>query len=212
MNEILEKVTDNPILGKLLENAEEELEAGLNEFFGLLGLDDEHFKVLAPLVLEEVEKNLKVEDYRIFVSNVLAEEKITHKDIAELITELEKVLSTEESLEFSESKRDFLKAFFNLVLNSISENLGAVSKVVNVAFEKIVPEVKMPTYAHLTDSGMDVYALEDYTIKPGETILIPTGFKVAIPEGYEIQVRPKSGRSLNSKLRVANTPGTIKVA
>ena len=164
------------------------------------------------LALEEVEKNLKVEDYRIFVSNVLAEEKITHKDIAELITELEKVLSTEESLEFSESKRDFLKAFFNLVLNSISENLGAVSKVVNVAFEKIVPEVKMPTYAHLTDSGMDVYALEDYTIKPGETILIPTGFKVAIPEGYEIQVRPKSGRSLNSKLRVANTPGTIKVA
>ena len=40
-------------------------------------------------------------------------------------------------------------------------------------------------------------------------MLIPTGIKVAIPEGYEIQVRPKSGRALKTKLRVANTPGTI---
>jgi dUTP pyrophosphatase len=67
----------------------------------------------------------------------------------------------------------------------------------------------MPTYAHLTDSGMDVYALDDITIVPGETKLVPTGIKVAIPAGYELQVRPKSGRCLKTKLRVANTPGTI---
>jgi dUTP pyrophosphatase len=56
---------------------------------------------------------------------------------------------------------------------------------------------------------MDIYALEDITIAPGETKLIPTGLKVAIPAGYELQVRPKSGRCLKTKLRVANTPGTI---
>ena len=67
----------------------------------------------------------------------------------------------------------------------------------------------MPTYAHLTDAGMDIYLTEDVTIHPGETKLIPTGIKVAIPLGYELQVRPKSGRSLKSKLRIANTPGTI---
>jgi dUTP pyrophosphatase len=67
----------------------------------------------------------------------------------------------------------------------------------------------MPEYAHLTDSGMDVFALEDITIAPGETKLVPTGIKVAIPAGYELQVRPKSGRCLKTKLRVANTPGTI---
>ena len=67
----------------------------------------------------------------------------------------------------------------------------------------------MPAYAHETDSGMDVYALEDITIAPGETKLIPIGIKVAIPAGYELQVRPKSGRCLKTKLRVANTPGTI---
>ena len=50
---------------------------------------------------------------------------------------------------------------------------------------------------------------EDINISPGETILIKTGLKVAIPVGYELQVRPKSGISLKTKLRVANTPGTI---
>jgi dUTP pyrophosphatase len=64
-------------------------------------------------------------------------------------------------------------------------------------------------YKHKGDSGMDVYALDDYIIAPGETKLIPTGIKMAIPLGYEIQVRPKSGRALKTKLRVANTPGTV---
>ena len=67
----------------------------------------------------------------------------------------------------------------------------------------------MPTYAHLTDAGMDIYLTEDVVIHPGETKLIPTGIKVAIPLGYELQVRPKSGRALKTKLRIANTPGTI---
>ena len=71
---------------------------------------------------------------------------------------------------------------------------------------------RMPEYAHIDDSGMDLYALEDYTIHPGETKLIPTGLKFAIPNGYELQIRPKSGRCLKTKLRVANTPATIKVA
>ena len=71
------------------------------------------------------------------------------------------------------------------------------------------PDAKMPTYAHLTDAGMDVYLTEDITIHPGETKLIPLGIKCAVPLGYELQVRPKSGRSLKSKLRIANTPGTI---
>ena len=50
---------------------------------------------------------------------------------------------------------------------------------------------------------------EDIVIKPGETVIIPTGLKFAIPEGYEIQVRPRSGISLRTPLRLANSPGTI---
>ena len=67
----------------------------------------------------------------------------------------------------------------------------------------------MPAYARVGDAGMDVFALEDITINPGETKIIPIGIKVAIPSGYELQVRPKSGRAAKTKLRVANTPGTI---
>ena len=67
----------------------------------------------------------------------------------------------------------------------------------------------MPEYAHPDDSGMDVYAVDDYVIHPGETKLIPTGIRVAVPNGYEIQIRPKSGRALKTKMRIANSIGTV---
>ena len=69
------------------------------------------------------------------------------------------------------------------------------------------------TYRHFKGNVYKVlhigYSTEDIEIGPGETKLIHTGLKVAIPRGYELQVRPKSGISLKTKLRVANTPGTI---
>ncbi|HEY5586429.1 MAG TPA: aminotransferase [Ruminiclostridium sp.] len=67
----------------------------------------------------------------------------------------------------------------------------------------------LPRYANLGDAGMDVYAAENLTILPGETVIVPTGLKLAIPEGYEIQVRPRSGLSFKTPLRIPNSPGTI---
>ena len=70
----------------------------------------------------------------------------------------------------------------------------------------------LPKYETSGAAGMDVRAnLESETchFSPGETIAVPTGLFVEIPEGYEIQVRPRSGLSLKTKLRVANSPGTI---
>lgn len=69
--------------------------------------------------------------------------------------------------------------------------------------------VELPKYANIGDAGMDVRAAEDVTLMPGETKIIPTGLKMAIPSGYEIQVRPRSGLSLKTPLRIANAPGTI---
>ena len=109
----------------------------------------------------------------------------------------------------SHQKRDFLKQMLGITYNALAEAEGIAKKTILIPIEYCREGAKMPTYAHLTDSGMDVYALEDITIAPGETRLIPTGIKVAIPAGYELQVRPKSGRCLKTKLRVANTPGTI---
>lgn len=76
-------------------------------------------------------------------------------------------------------------------------------------FQKIHPDAVIPTYAHDSDAGMDIYAVEDVEIQPGETILIKTGLKAHIPVGFELQVRPRSGMSLKTKLRIANAPGTI---
>lgn len=67
----------------------------------------------------------------------------------------------------------------------------------------------IPTYAKEGDAGMDVCAAEELLIAPGETVIIPTGLKLAIPEGYEIQVRPRSGISFKTPLRISNSPGTI---
>jgi dUTP pyrophosphatase len=68
---------------------------------------------------------------------------------------------------------------------------------------------KLPFYANPGDAGMDIVAASEVTLLPGQTMRIPTGIKVAIPVGYEIQVRPRSGLSLNTPLRIPNAPGTI---
>jgi dUTP pyrophosphatase len=82
-------------------------------------------------------------------------------------------------------------------------------KEVTVYIEICREDVKLPQYANLFDAGMDISAAEDVKLFPTKTVIIPTGLKVAIPEGYEIQVRPRSGLSLKTPLRIANAPGTI---
>lgn len=70
---------------------------------------------------------------------------------------------------------------------------------------------ELPEYAHPGDSGLDIRAnLEEAVIlNPLERTLIPTGIHMGIPEGYEVQVRPRSGMALKRGLTVLNTPGTI---
>jgi dUTP pyrophosphatase len=80
---------------------------------------------------------------------------------------------------------------------------------VNVNIELCRKTARLPEYANLYDAGMDVYAADEILIGPGETKIVPTGLKFAIPEGYEIQVRPRSGLSLRTALRISNSPGTI---
>ena len=67
----------------------------------------------------------------------------------------------------------------------------------------------LPAYATAGAAGMDVLAAENVTLKPGQRHAVATGFAVAIPDGYEIQVRPRSGLALKHGISVPNTPGTI---
>ncbi|HEX2579678.1 MAG TPA: dUTP diphosphatase [Rhabdochlamydiaceae bacterium] len=82
----------------------------------------------------------------------------------------------------------------------------------NIPVPTIVAEgAHLPLYASAEAAGADVRAklAQDMILKPGESALIPTGLKFAIPEGFEIQVRPRSGLAFKNGITVLNSPGTI---
>ncbi len=72
-------------------------------------------------------------------------------------------------------------------------------------------ELPLPQYATEHSAGMDIYAAveDEYVLRAGETALLPTGFAIALPEGYEAQIRPRSGLALKHHITVLNSPGTI---
>ena len=67
----------------------------------------------------------------------------------------------------------------------------------------------VPAYASAGAAGMDVVAAETLTIAPGQRYAVATGFSIALPEGYEVQVRPRSGLAFKHGITCLNTPGTI---
>lgn len=67
----------------------------------------------------------------------------------------------------------------------------------------------LPAYATAGAAGMDIVAAEDVTIPPMGRHAVSTGFAIAIPDGYEVQVRPRSGLALKHGISLPNTPGTI---
>lgn len=78
-----------------------------------------------------------------------------------------------------------------------------------VSFKRIHADAVLPAYAHPGDAGMDLKSVEDLTIAPGRRALVHTGLQMALPFGYEAQVRPRSGLALKAGVTVLNTPGTI---
>jgi dUTP pyrophosphatase len=72
-------------------------------------------------------------------------------------------------------------------------------------------DIPLPRYMTAGSSGLDIHAAVTRveTIKPGERLLIPTGVFAAVPVGYELQIRPRSGLAINNGIIILNTPGTI---
>jgi len=72
-------------------------------------------------------------------------------------------------------------------------------------------DVPLPRYATEGSAGMDIHAAVDnpMTVKPGETVLVPTGFSMELIPGYEAQVRPRSGLAVKHSIGIMNAPGTI---
>ena len=195
MMEAIEKV--NPDMG------------GIEELASILALPEEQFAIFAPIFLNELQKSYNNVNDQLEMVQLMNLSGVRAEDVSNEFLQVCKTLDTEFKDAISEHKRDFVKQIIGLTYNAVAEAEGVSKRNLIIPIEYCHKDAKMPAYAHLTDAGMDIFALEDITIAPGETKLIPTGIKVAIPYGYELQVRPKSGRCLKTKLRIANAPGTI---
>ena len=83
--------------------------------------------------------------------------------------------------------------------------------MIKIQIKKLSSSVSIPKYETLGSSGMDIAAHieNNIIIDPGEKALVTTGFSIAIPRGYEVQIRPRSGLAAKKNITVLNTPGTI---
>ena len=82
------------------------------------------------------------------------------------------------------------------------KKLGVKVKILN-------PDAIIPKYQTEEAAGFDLHSVEEKTVKAGEREVIKTGLAVALPKGYELQVRPRSGLALKNGIPVLNTPGTV---
>ena len=83
--------------------------------------------------------------------------------------------------------------------------------MVRILVKRFDKNIKLPTYKTSGSSGMDLmaYIKNKITINPGKIALVPNGIALAIPENYEIQIRPRSGLAAKKGISVLNTPGTV---
>ena len=78
-----------------------------------------------------------------------------------------------------------------------------------VLIKRLDPSVPLPIYAKAGDAGADLTTRIDFTINPGERMLVPTGISIALPNGYVALVHPRSGLAIKHGISMVNTPGTI---
>lgn len=199
LNKVETLIKTNPILSN---------EDMLKEIVAFFQLDDDNFAVLAGTFLRNY-KNLFTDPIsKIQYMETLKENDVTVEGLKEGATALFAALNDEESLHLSNVKRTFLASLFGITIDALEDEKAIAKRKIMVPIE-LSEDAQIPTYANVTDAGADIYSIEDVTVHPGETVLVHTGIKVAIPDGYEIQIRPRSGLSLKTNMRIANAPGTI---
>ena len=173
----------------------------------ILSLEDDAFNAVSELILSETEQALNDSNNRILLKKEMEMYGLNRE---QLISEYANLMSAVDTLktEMKADRVDFIKRYLGLITNAFTKDMPIGKKVVEIPVE-LNGDVDIPKYTHVGDAGIDIRAMEDYDINPGETVLVKTGIKAAIPQGYEFQVRPRSGLSLKTKMRVANSPGTV---
>ena len=100
-------------------------------------------------------------------------------------------------------KGRYISALINVYKDFLDKILEeGFTRTINVKITKDNENVLLPQYAHFSDAGADLFANEDIEVASGETAIVPTGLKFEIPDGYEVQIRPRSGMSVKTKTKV----------
>lgn len=181
-----------------------------NQLMSIIDLPDDQFDEVYPILKESVGKSFNsplTQNEIIGVARMAPPTPEEKEETKKFIEDYFNDIDNDETL--SNNKKDLLKTIFNISIDVSYDIAENPRERVPVKIMRVNPDAKLPTYAHNSDAGADVYAVEDVSIPPHTTVLVSTGIKVAIPLGYEVQIRPRSGLSLKSTLRVANAPGTI---
>jgi dUTP pyrophosphatase len=126
----------------------------------------------------------------------------------EIEKQFEKIQS-ELGIEPDEEYQKELEDMLGLSFEDMEKEINSIAKLRTIKVELVHEDAVLPKYAYPSDSGFDLHATEEVIIGPFGRALIPTGLKVSFEEGYEIQVRPKSGLAIKQGLTVLNTPGTV---
>jgi dUTP pyrophosphatase len=182
---------------------------GFEEIAALLTLPDEHFVLIAPVFLVELEKAFNNIDDKLFLAQAMNASGTKVEDMQEAYSKLIDAIDTEFESVLTTPKRDFLKRLLSITYNSIADVQGVTKRIVEIPIELTSDGAKIPTYANIGDGAVDLYAPMDFTIGPGETKIIPIDIKVALPYGYAFLIHPRSGLSSKTKLRIANSIGLI---
>ena len=102
-----------------------------------------------------------------------------------------------------------IESRLGLPFEDFEKLLGEVLTKKPLFYKKLHQDAVDPKYAYETDSGFDLHSVEEIHFSPFERKLVPTGLSFDIPEGFEIQVRTKSGLAIKQGLMVLNSPGTV---
>lgn len=181
---------------------------GMEGVAALLSMPDEQFAIIAPPILFEIEKSLNNVNDKLILTQSLNASGMKAEDLMASFIDISKQID-EKLTSIPRPKREFVKKVLGALCNAIADTEGVAKRIIQIPIELCHKDAKIPTYAHPTDAGADIYAIEDFTLAPGESRIIPAGLKVAIPLGYELQVRARSGISAKTKLILANGVGTI---
>jgi len=136
------------------------------------------------------------------------EKNLDSKLLEEIQKQFEKIKS-EAGVEPDDETQNNLDELFNLSFDEMTEEMTNFLKIKKIKVKRLHPDAVLPKYNYGSDSGFDLYSVEEMTIPPFGRALVPTGISVQFDENLEVQVRPKSGLALNMGLTVLNTPGTV---